>query len=161
LTFEVLCARLQDKIHDLQKHGDPLLTLYDADGHELAANDDFYFADSLLTFKVAKTGDYFVQIRDSKYDGDNRWVYAIQVTDRPYVTHVFRMGGNAGQTVQVQPVGAGWTSQARLTMQAPMQPGVQEVQLQAGGALTNPVAVIVSPLSQVFEQEPNDTPEQA
>src|SRR5262249_45915186 len=38
-TFEVLCARLQDKIHDLQKHADPMLTLFDADGRELAAND--------------------------------------------------------------------------------------------------------------------------
>src|SRR5207249_4170624 len=37
LTFEVLCARLQDKIHDLQKHADPMLTLYDAEGRELAA----------------------------------------------------------------------------------------------------------------------------
>src|SRR5207253_5806470 len=25
-TFELLCARIQDKIHDLQKHADPLLT---------------------------------------------------------------------------------------------------------------------------------------
>src|SRR5205085_11019367 len=56
LTFEVLCARLEDKIHDLQKHADPLITLYDADGHELAGADDFYFADPLLSYKVAKTG---------------------------------------------------------------------------------------------------------
>src|SRR5262249_28379152 len=35
-TFEVQCARLQDKIHDLQKHSDPMLTLYDAHGRELA-----------------------------------------------------------------------------------------------------------------------------
>ena len=32
LTFEVLCARIQDKIHDLQKHADPLVAVYDADG---------------------------------------------------------------------------------------------------------------------------------
>src|SRR5579871_1802395 len=79
LTFEVFCARLQDKIHDLQKHADPLLTLLDADGRELAANDDFYFADPLVSYTIPKTGDYYVQIRDSKYDGDPRWVYAIQV----------------------------------------------------------------------------------
>ena len=72
LTFEVLCARLQDKIHDLQKHADPMLTLFDAQGRELAANDDSYFADPLLTFPVANTGDYTIQIRDAKYDGDPR-----------------------------------------------------------------------------------------
>ena len=32
LTFEVFCARIQDKIHDLQKHADPMITLYDQDG---------------------------------------------------------------------------------------------------------------------------------
>ena len=37
ITFEVYCARIEDKIHDLQKHLDPLLTLYDAQGRELAA----------------------------------------------------------------------------------------------------------------------------
>ena len=82
-TFEVHCARLQDKIHDLQKHADPMLTLFDADGRELAANDDFYFADPLLAYTFAKTGDYFIQVRDSKYDGDPRWVYALTVTNQP------------------------------------------------------------------------------
>ena len=52
VTFEVFCARLQDKIHDLQKHADPMLTLYDAEGRELAANDDFYFADPLLSYTI-------------------------------------------------------------------------------------------------------------
>ncbi|HMC88552.1 MAG TPA: hypothetical protein VKI17_03345 [Gemmataceae bacterium] len=161
MTFEVLCARLQDKIHDLQKHGDPLLTLFNAEGHELAANDDFYFADSLVTFKVVKTGDYYVQIRDSKYDGDARWVYALQVTDRPYVTHVFPMAGNPGQRMEVEPVGAAWAGSARLPLQVPAELGVQEIQLQAGNTATNPVAFVVSSLPQVLEQEPNDTPEQA
>src|SRR5262249_25028115 len=94
LTFEVLCARLQDKIHDLQKHADPMLTLQDADGRELAANDDFYFADPLFSYTFTKDGDYFIQVRDSKYDGDARWVYALLVTDRPFATHVFPMAGN-------------------------------------------------------------------
>src|SRR5262245_37276413 len=48
-SFEVHCARLQDRIHDLQKHADPMLTLYDAGGRELAANDDFFFADPYLS----------------------------------------------------------------------------------------------------------------
>src|SRR5206468_6281406 len=91
LTFEVFCARIQDKIHDLQKHADPILTLYDADGRELAANDDTYFADPLLGFTLPKTGDYLLQVRDSTYDGDPRWVYAVLATDRPYASHVFPM----------------------------------------------------------------------
>ena len=161
LTFEVFCARLEDKIHDLQRHADPLLTLFDAHGRELAANDDFYFADPLLSFTIPQTGDYFLQIRDSKYFGDPRWVYAILVTNRPYVTTVFPLAGNPGETVEVEPVGWANTLQARVPLQVPSEVGVAEVQLDVGGAKTNPTAFIVSPLPQIVEQEPNDTPEQA
>lgn len=161
LTFEVLCARLQDKIHDLQKHADPMLTLFDAQGRELAANDDTYFADPLLTFPVRNTGDYTIQIRDAKYDGDPRWVYALAITNRPYVSQVFPMAGNPGQTISVEPVGSAKAAQSRLLLQIPAQPGIHQVALDVNGTKSNPVAFIASPLPQVLEQEPNDTPEQA
>src|SRR5436190_9872598 len=95
-TFEVYCARIQDKIHDLQKHADPILTLYDAAGRELAANDDFYFAYPLLSFTFQQDGDYYIQVRDSKYDGDPRWAYALLVTDQPYASHVYPPAAQAG-----------------------------------------------------------------
>jgi co-chaperonin GroES (HSP10) len=158
LTFEVLCARIQDKIHDLQKHADPLLTLFDAEGRELAANDDFYFADPLLRFTVPKTGDYFLQVRDSKYDGDPRWAYVLLATNRPCVSHVFPMAGNPGQMIEVEPVGS---ARGKVALQAPAEPGLHRVQLTVDGVKTNPTTFIVSPLPQVLEQEPNDTPEQA
>jgi hypothetical protein len=161
LTFEVLCARLEDKIHDLQKHADPLLTLFDAQGRELAANDDSCFADPLLTFTVPKSGDYYLQLRDAKYDGDPRWVYALSVTNRPYVAHVFPMAGNPGQTVLVEPIGSANAAQSRISLQVPAQPGIHPVVLDVNGVKTNPVAFIASPLPQVLEQEPNDTPAQA
>jgi hypothetical protein len=161
LTFEVHCARLQDKIHDLQKHADPMLTLYDADGRELAANDDFYFADPLLAYTFSKAGDYVIQVRDSKYDGDPRWVYALSVTDRPYLSHVYPMAANPGQAVTVEPVGSARLLKPRLALTAPETPGIHEVPFDIDGKKTNPTTLIVSPLPQVVEQEPNDTPEQA
>src|SRR5262249_51178637 len=123
-TFEVHCARLQDKIHDLQKHADPMLTLFDADGRELSANDDFYFADPLLTHTFAKAGDYFIQVRDSKYDGAPRWVYALSVTPKPYLTHVFPMAANPGQLVSVDAIGSARLVKPRLTLTAPATPGI-------------------------------------
>jgi Bacterial pre-peptidase C-terminal domain len=160
LTFTVCCARLQDKIHDLQKHCDPILTLHDADGRELAANDDFFFADPLLGYKFTKAGDYFIQVRDAKYDGDPRWAYALLVTDRPFVTHLFPAAANPGQSVEAEAVLAGG-GKARVTLTAPAEPGVHEVRPDSGGTKLNPVALVVSPLPQVVEKEPNDTPEQA
>jgi hypothetical protein len=161
LTFEVYGARLQDKIHDLQKHADPMLTLYDAEGRELAANDDFYFADPMISHKFAKTGDYYIQVRDSKYDGDPRWVYALIVTNRPYASHVYPMAGNPGQTIEVEPVGSARAMQAKVPLKVPDRPGLHQIQLDVSGTKTNPIGFVVSTLPQVMEQEPNDTPEQA
>lgn len=161
LTFEVYCARLQDKIHDLQKHADPLVALFDAEGRELAANDDAYFADSLLRYTVPKTGDYYLQIRDSKYDGDARWVYAVLATNRPYASHVFPMAGQPGQTVEVEPVGSARSVRPRVAVLVPATPGLHEIQLDVGGPKTYPLAFLASPLPQILEQEPNDTPQQA
>src|SRR5262249_46953409 len=135
--------------------------LYNAEGRELAANDDFYFADPLLTYTITQTGDYFLQIRDAKYDGDPRWVYAILVTHRPYVTNIYPMAGDPGQVLKVEPVGSAKGSQGPVSLHVPSEPGLCQVQLDVGGVKTNPTAFIVSPLPQVLEQEPNDTPEQA
>jgi hypothetical protein len=161
ITFEMFCARIEDKIHDLQKHADPYIAVYDAEGREVAANDDFYFADSWLSYTFAMGGDFFVQVRDSKYDGDPRWVYALVATSKPYVSHVYPMAGNPGQTVEVEPVGSAKSAMSQVPLKVPADLGLRQVELDIKGQKTNPAAFIVSPLPQVLETEPNDTPEQA
>jgi hypothetical protein len=156
LTFELYCARLQDKIHDLQKHAKPMLTLYDAEGRELAANDHFYFADPLLSFKIAKTGDYYIQVRDSTYDGDPRWVYALVISNKPYASHAYPMAGQAGQRVEIEPVGSARALKDKVAVQLPKEAGLHQLQLDVGGVPTNPVTFYVSKLGQAGEQEPND-----
>jgi hypothetical protein len=161
LTFEVYCARLQDKIHDLQKHAKPMLTLYDSDGRELAANDHFYFADPLLGYTIPKTGTYYLQIRESTYDGDARWVYAIAATNRPYVSHVYPIAGNPGKVVEVEPVGSAKLKKGKVSLKAPAEPGIRQLQLDIDGIKTNPFTFIVSSLPQAMELEPNDEPAKA
>jgi hypothetical protein len=161
LTFELFCARLQDKIHDLQKHAKPMLTLYDADGRELAANDCFYFADPMLSYKVGKAGTYYLQVRDSTYDGDARWVYALVATNKPYVSHVFPMAGNPGTVLPVELIGTAKDVLPRATLKVPTELGPQLVRFGTPEGWTNPVTFVVSTLPQFIEQEPNDTPQQA
>jgi hypothetical protein len=158
LTFELFCARLQDKIHDLQKHAKPMISLYDGEGRELAANDTFYFADPMLSYTVPKTGTYYVQIRDSTYDGDPRWVYALLATNRPYISHVYPMAGTPGQKIEVEPIGSARLQKERVTLTVPDKLGVQQIQLDVNGIKTNPATFIVSTLPQVLEREPNDEP---
>ncbi|MCI0377208.1 MAG: PPC domain-containing protein [Gemmataceae bacterium] len=161
LTFEVFCARLQDKIHDLQKHAKPMLTLYDSEGRELAANDTFFFADPMLSYTIAKTGVYFVQVRESTYDGDQRWVYALLATTKPYVSHLFPMAGNPGQKIDVEPIGSAAKSKPRVPLTVPNELGVRQVQLDLDGAKTNLATFLVNRLPPVIEQEPNDESAQA
>ncbi len=161
LTFEVACARLEDKIHDLQKHADPLLRVFDAAGRELASADDEFFADPVLAFTPPKDGEYVVELRDAKYDGDPRWAYALAVTDQPYATHAFPMAANPGRTLTVEPVGPAKHFAPTAVLTAPTRPGVHAVPLTVGGVETNPVPLVVTPLPLAAEQEPNDTPKQA
>ncbi len=161
LTLEVVCARIQDKIHDLQKHADPLVAVYDADGKELAAADDGYFADPILTFTAPKDGEYRVAVRDAKYDGDPRWAYALCVTDSPRATYSFPLAVNPGKSTTAHPVGSAALAGKGWTLTAPTAPGVHTAPLKLNGAETNPVPVVVTSLPLVEEAEPNDTPKQA
>ncbi len=158
LTFEVIAARIQDKIHDLQKHADPMITLFEPSGRELAGNDDFYFADSMLSYKFERAGEYLLQLRDSKYDGDPRWVYALALTAGPYVSHVFPLAVAPGQRLEFEPVGSAGNTQAKVPMVIPASaaPGLRDLQLEVNGKKTNPVSVLVTSLPIAWEQEPND-----
>jgi hypothetical protein len=167
LSFEVFCARIQDKIHDLQKHADPLVAVYDAAGKELAAGDDAFFADPVLTFAVPKDGEYRVAVRDAKYDGDPRWAYALTITDRPYVKHLFPLGFTrvpGGFTTAVEPVLGDAKTGAKWTVTVPVEKlGVQTVTFRSAVSdhWTNPVPVVVTDLPAVLEAEPNDAPKAA
>jgi hypothetical protein len=161
LTFEVFCARIQDKIHDLQKHADPLVRVFAPDGRELAAADDDFFADPVLTLKAPADGDYVVEIRDAKYDGDPRWAYALAITDKPYAAYSFPLAANPGQRLVVAPVGSAREADRTFTLTAPSRAGIHAVPLRGDGTETNPVPVVVTPLPLVNETEPNDTPKQA
>jgi hypothetical protein len=156
LTFEVHCARIQDKIHDLQKHADPFVAVFDLDGRELASSDDAFFADPVMAFKVPKDGEYRVAIREAKYDGDPRWAYALTVTDKPFAHHVFPLGVKRGTTVAAQPVLSDG-ARPKWTMTAPAELGVQTVTFRGPGS-TNPVPVVATDLDTRVEIEPNDTP---
>ncbi len=162
LTFEVHAARLQDKIHDLQKHIDPLLTVYDASGKEVAASDDGRFADPLLVFTAPADGTYRLAIRDAKFDGDPRWCYALSISERPRVLQLFPIGVRPGSTTTFTPV-LSHPQRPQWTAATPATAGIHALTFRVppDNAETNPAAVVVTDLPIIAEQEPNDTPQQA
>jgi hypothetical protein len=147
ITFSVLCARLQDKIHDLQTHADPILTLRDMTGRELAATDDYYRADPLLSHKFKEAGEYVIQVRDVGYQGNPYWVYRLNVTRRPFVTALMPSGMKPGAASKVQAVGfnlGGDTAELAAPASLPM--GDQCLQVKTAAGLSNPVPVLITDL---------------
>ena len=77
VTFRVWANRLENKIHDLQMHFDPILLLHDAQGRELAADDNHDFADPRSRIEFKEAGPLLAQIRDTTYAGNANWTYVL------------------------------------------------------------------------------------
>ncbi|WP_166828386.1 PPC domain-containing protein [Thalassoroseus pseudoceratinae] len=164
LVFHVRCMRLQDRIHDLQKHADPLIALRNASGTTIAVVDNHFAADPLMSVELPQDGEYLLEVRDVRYQGNTYWQYAIEVHDRPFVQTLFPLGVAAGQTGTVQPAGVNLPGDQTATVAAPAAVGTQvmELPLQFGDQPTNPVPVVISDLPLITEStDENNTPESA
>lgn len=161
LTFHVRSQRLQDKIHDLQVHSDPILTLRNESGTILAVNDNTFHADPLLFHRFANSGDYFLEIRDVRYGGNVDWQYCIEVNDRPFVTNVHPLRVTPGVATRLTLIGHNIPPDPTATLTLPKETpdGLHWAVLTlANGQQTNPVPVVVSRLPEVVEAPgDNDT----
>jgi hypothetical protein len=157
VTFAALCARLQDKIHDLQEHADPMLILRDSAGKELARSDDYFRADPLLHYKFEKAGEYILVIRDVRYSGNPQWVYALTMTAGPFVTATVPCAVRPGQSNELQVTGfnLGQTKSVRLDVPADLPVGIHSLPLPVAGGLSNPVALLVTDAPQTATMIPS------
>jgi len=164
-TFHVRCQRLENKIHDLQEHADPIITVRNASGAVLAVNDNYFFGDPLLHYRFTKTGDYYLEIRDARYSGNPYWEYCIEATDRPFVTNVYPSRVSPGVPARLHLVGYNLPPDmsASLTLPSNTPEGLQWAIAQlSDGQWTNPLPIVVSRLPEVLEQPgDNNTPERA
>jgi hypothetical protein len=127
-----------------------VLTLYDAQGKELAYDDDYRFhPDPVIHFQVPKDGDYAVEIKDALYRGREDFVYRLTIGEVPFVTDIFPLGGRAGAKTQIAL--AGWNLRStRSVMDLHGKPS--GLYTAAGG---RPFQADNWP--EVLEKEPNDT----
>jgi hypothetical protein len=153
LTFHVWCQRLQNRIHDLQTHADPILTLRNSIGTVLAENDNFFFGDPLLHYRFAAEGDYFLQVRDTRYGGNPNWQYCIEIHDRPFVTNAFPPRVTPGVATRLRLVGHNLPAEptATVTVPADAAEGLRGAVLTVGKETTNAVPLVVSKLPEVLE----------
>ncbi|MEX1230267.1 MAG: PPC domain-containing protein [Planctomycetaceae bacterium] len=163
LTFHVRSQRLQDRIHDLQTHVDPILFLRNAQGGTLASSDNYFYADPLLSHTFAQDGEYVLEIRDVRYQGNAYWDYCIEINPRPFAVNVFPLGVRAGEEINFALFGPQYTPESfsKFTIPAETPTGKHFVPLPSADGVTNPVMLHVSDLPLVSEiAEENNTPAQ-
>jgi len=155
LSFHVRCMRLQDRIHDLQQHADPMITIRTAAGATIAAMDNYYAGDPYLAHTFKQAGEYLLEIRDVRYQGNTYWQYSIEVSRRAHVTNAFPMAVNPGKSAALELIGfqCGGTQPVVYQVPAEMSPGPQWVILEVGAELTNPTPVVVTRQALVQEAE--------
>lgn len=139
-----------------------VLRLCDANGKELAYQDDFRFdPDPVIYFEVPADGEYVLSITDALYRGRESFVYRITIGELPFITSIFPLGGRVGEPVKIEL--EGWNLQnASLTPpSADAKPGVHILAASNGQFVSNQVRFALDTLPESLEQEPNDNPSQA
>ena len=116
LTFHVRSQRLENRLHDMQARVDPMITLRTAQGATVAASDNHYAGDPLLNFTFAQAGDYLLEVRDVRYQGNVDWTYAIEVNGRPFVTQVFPPVAIQGASRSVTAIGFNLAPNAQVAL---------------------------------------------
>jgi hypothetical protein len=164
LNFHVRSMRLEDKIHDLQSHSDPILTLRSAAGVTLAASDNFFHGDPVIDYQFPQAGEYLLEIRDVRYQGNKYWTYSVEINPRPMITNVYPLGVARGQETQVELIGFRPPGDGKAAVSPPSDAplGATWLTLQSGSEVTNPLPLYVTNLPLFAEAAgENNTPETA
>ncbi len=153
VTCAVLAARL----------GSPLvsrLEILDPQGKAIAEDVGSQAGDAFVQFPAAVSGRYSVRIHDAEFSGLQHYVYRLMVTNGPFATDVFPLGGKPGETLKVELHGANLPAPT-IDVHLPDKSGDifwWHPEGLVAGELGIPLNV--TDAAPVAEAEPNDTLEQ-
>ena len=140
----------------------PVMTLRDARGKEVAYDDDYRFQpDPVIFYEVPRDGEYLLDINDAIYRGREDFVYRLTMGELPFVTDVFPLGGRVGQPLKVKL--RGWNLDGAEPLLPPLGagPGIHSVAARSKGFVSNRLPFALDTLPECFEQEPNNDPQHA
>ena len=139
-----------------------VVAIYDEEGREVAYQDDYKFnPDPVLFFDVPRNGIYTLSIKDSIYRGREDFVYRIALGELPFITGIFPLGAQQGREVDIA-LGGKNLPKTRLTGTLPDSAGnVRHISVKKSGYRSNPMPFAIGDLPEIFEAEPNNTPEEA
>ncbi|MFW5692651.1 MAG: hypothetical protein ACOCWL_00400, partial [Thermoguttaceae bacterium] len=138
-----------------------VLKLHDAQGNEVAYNDDFRFhPDPLIYYEVPADGEYVLTIHEALFRGRESFVYRITIGELPRVTSIFPLGARVGEPVDIEMIG--WNLE-NTTIAPPeaAEPGRYLIAATNGKLASNHVPFVLDTLPECLDQEPNDEPAEA
>jgi len=139
-----------------------VLRLHDANGKELAYNDDYRFnPDPVLYFEVPADGDYVLTINEAIFRGRESFVYRITIGELPFVTSIFPLGGRVGEPVKIEV--NGWNLEKTTLTPPPKdaKPGHHLIAATDGKLVSNYLPFALNTLPECFDKESNDEPSKA
>jgi hypothetical protein len=148
------------------RSGSPLdssLAVLDSSGKEVARSEDANGLDSLIDFRVPEDGEYFLSIRDFRYQGGKDFKYRILAGELPYLDSVFPLGGQRGKSVEVVLRGRNLDGleKMKLKVESTAPLGQQEIRASTARGFSNPVLFDVGDAPELAETEPNNAPTNA
>lgn len=155
LTFEIYAQRITKSVHDMVGrsgyHMDAILTLLSPTGQVVAMNDNVFGGDSLLTATLAQDGEYVLAVRDTRYGGDPRYSYCVEISRGLPALSTFPLVCEKGKSTKVEVLSIGGKVLGTATVAPPAgkQGGTVRERLTIEGKPTNSVDLVTSPLKQV------------
>ena len=135
----------------------PVLSLHNAAGTEIAYNDDYRFKpDPVILCEVPEKGEYILSITDAIYRGREDFVYRITIGKTPFITGIFPPGARAGKTVSADM--SGWNlDDAKLTLPgSDTEEGIYPICAKKKDMLSNFIPFAIDTLPECTESRSNN-----
>ncbi len=136
---------------------DPALTLIDANGTVLAANDDFgETREPLIVYTPASDATLWLRVTDSLNTGSPRHVYRLTIGEVPYLTSVYPLGTRKGspRPVRVHGANLGAARHGVAGPSLPESPELAPVQVSTGlGEPLNRIQIAMGQYPEIEEIE--------
>jgi hypothetical protein len=159
LSVEVFARRVGSPL-------DPMIRLLSATGRELAFSDDEAAsgADGRLSYQFEAAGDYYLEIRDVRFQGGAAHRYRLRLGDFPLPSVPYPLAAQKGTSANIELAGKNIDSSAPFAVAVPSDVPAGRVSVpavRAPGQGSSWVTLLASEIPEQLEQEPNDKPEQS
>ncbi|MBA4020368.1 MAG: hypothetical protein C0483_24670 [Pirellula sp.] len=161
LTFQIYAQRITQSVHDMVGksgyHMDPILTLLSPTGQVVAMNDNYFGGDALLTAEIAQDGEYVLAVRDTRYGGDVRYSYCVEISRGLPAVATFPLVIERGKATELEVLSAAGQplGKTKVSPAKDAEPGIVREPLLVDGIATNPASYGVAAVPQLVQEATN------